>query len=118
MNKNKYILTYCPNFYRIINFEYFKEDLITDKLINIYRSYIFNIDINNKSELSKIGELDFVLSKYLDDYYFRRELKNRFPYIEFVTTENIVETFVNNILNIYDKYLEGTTKRIYISKWI
>ena len=50
MNKNKYILNYCPNFYKIINFDYYKDDIITDKIINIYRSYIFSIDINNKED--------------------------------------------------------------------
>ena len=118
MNRNKYILTYCPNFYRIINFEYIKEDIITEKIISIYKSYIFGIDVNKKSELERIKELDYVLSKYLEDFYFRMELKKKFPYIEFVTTENIIETFVDNILNIYEKYLDGTTRKIYISKWI
>lgn len=118
MNKNKYILNYCPNFYKIINFDYYKDDIITDKIINIYRSYIFSIDINNKEELIKINELDYVLSKYIEDCFFRKELKNKFTLLEFVTTKDIIKSFVNNILKIYDLYLEGTTKKIYISRWI
>ena len=35
MNKNKIILQYCPNFYKIINYD-FERDSLTDKLINVY----------------------------------------------------------------------------------
>lgn len=41
MNKNKLVLEMCPNFYRIINFEYFEEDLVSGKLIKIYEDFIF-----------------------------------------------------------------------------
>ena len=36
MNKNKQILKYCPNFYKIINFDFFEDDHFTEKLIAIY----------------------------------------------------------------------------------
>ena len=40
MNKNKEVLKYCPNFYKIVNFVYDENDYITDKLIKLM---IFNI---------------------------------------------------------------------------
>ena len=46
MNNNKLIIDNCPNFYKIINFDYFQDDLFTDKLIKIYRMYIFSIKKN------------------------------------------------------------------------
>ena len=33
MNKNKQILKHCPNFYKIMNFEYYEDDLLSDKLL-------------------------------------------------------------------------------------
>ena len=118
MHRNKYILSFCPNFYKIINFEYYKDDLVTEKLINIYRSFIFSIDENNSLELEKVKLIDKVLAKYVDDYDFRKELKVKVPYMDFLTTDNIITSYVNDIIVIYEKYLEGTTRKIYISKWI
>mgnify|MGYP003308419335 CR=1 FL=1 len=40
MKKNKIILKHCPNFYKIINFEFADDDRITSKLIEIYKDYI------------------------------------------------------------------------------
>ena len=36
MQSNKEVLKYCPNFYRIVNFDYSNDDYITEKLISIY----------------------------------------------------------------------------------
>ena len=36
MDRNKQILNYCPNFYKIIEFTPYEEDKIGDKLIVIY----------------------------------------------------------------------------------
>ena len=44
MDKNKAIIDNCPNFYKIINFDYFADDIFTDKLIKIYRMYIFSVN--------------------------------------------------------------------------
>ena len=114
----KYILNYCPNYYNIVNFNYSDSDIITAKIISIYRSYIFSLKYLDNKILNKVKELDMVVAKYLDDYYFKSELMKKFPVLEFVTDEDIVNKMVNNILDIYDKYLEGTTRKIYISKWI
>ena len=40
MKKNKLILTHCPNFYKIINFEFSEDDKITAKLIELYKEFI------------------------------------------------------------------------------
>lgn len=118
MDKNKYIISRCPNFYKIINYDYYKEDIITKKIINIYRSYIFNTSPNNNEEMKKAIELDKALNKYINDIYFRKELQNRFKYYEIVTTTNIVNSLVDNIINVYENYKEGTTRSIYVAKWI
>ena len=49
MNRNKDILKYCPNYYTIINFDFKDNDIVSDKLIKVYKSYIFSID--EKSEV-------------------------------------------------------------------
>ena len=74
MDKDKLVLKYCSNYYKIINFEYYEGDFVTDKLIKIYRDYIFNIDFNNIDNIKQAIKLDKIIAKYIDDYFFRREM--------------------------------------------
>ena len=54
MNKNKQIIENCPNFYKIINFDYFEEDYFTANLIKIYRDFVFSIDPSSEEEITKV----------------------------------------------------------------
>ena len=118
MKKNKIILKHCPNFYKINNFEFEEEDYISLKLINIYSDYIFNIDENNVDELKKVEEIDMILSKYIDDYVFRKEIKNGLLSIKVKRGVNIVDTIVNALLSLFEKYEEGYTRNIYFARWV
>ena len=50
---NKVILKYCPDYYRIINEEFSELDYMTDKIITIFQTYIFKINIKDKNELNE-----------------------------------------------------------------
>ena len=118
MKKNKIILKHCPNFYKINNFEFDEEDYISLKIVNIYSDYIFNIDENNSEEIKKIEELDIILSKYIDDYVFRKEIKEGLLNIKVKRGTNIIETIVNALLHLFEKYEEGYTRNIYFARWV
>ncbi len=119
MNKNKIILKHCPNFYKIINFEYYEGDLISDKLIKIYQDYIFKVDINDEEALKDIENLDKIIARYFDDYYFRTEMQNGLKKIRVnINEKNILQIIIENIFKIFDKYEEGTTRKIYVTRWI
>ena len=70
MNDNKKVLTYCPNFYKIIEFKPIEGDEITKSIIKMYKEYIFKVDININENIIEIGKLDEAVSKYIDDYIF------------------------------------------------
>ena len=118
MNNNREILKYCPNYYNIVNFDFNEDDLISEKLINIYKSYVFSIDLSNIEEINKVQELDRVLSNYLKDYIFRSELQKEIVTVKVKKDCNIVKSFVDAIIRIFINYEEYTTRKIYISKWI
>ncbi len=119
MNKNKKILRHCPNFYKIVNFEYFEDDKLSEKLIDVYQKYIFNrVDLNNKNQVTKLEQLDVVLSKYIDDYFFRKELKCEMKRIKVRKDEDTLTAIVNWIIKVFDNYEEGFTKNIYFSRWL
>ena len=118
-SNNRLILKYCRNFHKIVNFEYYEDDLISEKLINIYRDYIFKVNVNNKEELKKAVELDFVINRYIDDYLFRKNMKTEILMVRIKKScDNILKAIVENIIHIFVKYQEETTRKIYISKWI
>lgn len=118
MNNNKEILKYCPNYYNIVNFDFSETDLISEKLINIYKNYVFSINIQNREEIEKVQELDRVLSNYIHDYLFRSTLQKEIITVKVKKDNNILRNLVDIIIKIFTNYEEYTTRRIYISKWI
>lgn len=114
---NKEILNYCPNYYNIVNFDVKDSDLISEKLINIYKNFVFSVNIQNREEIEKVQELDRVLSNYIHDYLFRSTLQKEIVTVK-VKKDNILRSLVDSIIKIFSNYEEYTTRRIYISKWI
>ena len=47
MDNAKKILDYCKNYQRIVNFDYLQDDLISAKLIRVYKDYVFKVNINS-----------------------------------------------------------------------
>ena len=118
MNKNKIILQYCPNFYKIINYD-FEGDSLTDKLISVYRKFIFTIDIEDMKEVKIANKIDKILAKYIEDYQFRKELKNGLKNFKLNnSSSNILKAIVEGIISVFNKYEEGSTRKIYIARWI
>lgn len=115
MKKNKQILKYCPNFYKIINFEYLEDDFITHKLISVYEDYIFNSNIEDKEGLTK---LDYAVNKYIEDYFFRKEMRRGLTEIRVKKGDNIIEKIVSSIIRLADNYEMGFTRNIYFARWI
>lgn len=119
MNKNKEVLKYCPNFYKIVNFVYDENDYISDKLISIYEDYIFKINVYNQDEIETVKKIDYVLGKYIDDYLFRKELYKELPQVRIKKNcTDILKAIVESVIAIFNNYQEYSTRRIYISRWI
>lgn len=118
MNKNKLIISYSPNFYKIINYEYPVEDEISCKIIKIYERYIFGIDPNNKKDIEIVKMLDKILYKYMNDYNFRKVMKKDIFEIKVSKSKDLVKSIVLGIIKIYEKFEDGITRNIYVSRWI
>ena len=115
MKKNKQILKYCPNFYKIINFEYLEDDFITYKLISVYEDYIFD---SKNEDFETITKLDYAVNKYIDDYFFRKEMKRGLTEIRVKKDDNIIKTIVDSVIRLSDNYDMGFTRNIYFARWI
>ena len=119
MSENKKILKYCPNYYQIINFNPLADDVITQKIIRMYREYIFKINIYNEEEVNQIKELDAAISKYINDFLFRKEVQRQINNTSIKRDcPDVIKFFVDLILRVFTNYEDYTTRVIYISRWI
>ncbi len=116
---NKIVLKYCPNYYQIINEEFFEFDYMSDKVIQILQGFIFSVDSKNKTDLKKVSALDKALVRYFDDREFKTYLNNILVSLKVPKSEkNVIKYIAETIIKSYAKYLEGFTRNLYISKWI
>ncbi len=119
LNVNKEIISYCPNFYKIINWTPYEDDKISDKIVKLYQKYIFKIDINDNEDIERIKQLDQVVNKYIDDFAFRKEMQKQIVTIKVAkNATDILKEIIKSIIKIFDNYEEYTTRVIYISRWI
>ena len=116
---NKIILNYCKDYYRIINEEFTELDFMTSKLIQIYQSYIFSINVKNNSERKKIIALNEAVVRYFEDREFKKMLTNFLVSLKVSKKEtNVLLYIVNAIIKEHEKYMEGLTRNLYIPRWI
>ncbi len=118
MDKNREILKHCPHFYTIINFEYYSNDIISEKLIDVYGKYIFQINLEDKLAIKKVEKLDSVLFKYINDYCLREQIQNNITKIKVVRGENILETIVSAIINLFENYEYNLTRKVQMTRWL
>ena len=118
MDNSKEILNHCPNFYKIVNFDFFEDDNFTASLIKIYREYIFSVNPLDTEKIKKVEQIDLVLAKYIDDYIFRKTMKYELSKIKIEDKTDLLQKLINSILGIFDKYEEGKTRNIYSARWI
>ena len=119
INNQKNILAYCPNYEKIINFEFLKSDYISERLVAFYKEYIFSVKLDNIEEVKKASSVDKIISKYLEDYIFRKEMKQGLLQIKVKgSASNVLRIIIDSIIKIFERYEEGATRKIYISRWI
>ena len=119
MNENNLkILKHCPHFYTIINFDYYSDDLVSGKLIDIYQKYIFTIDVNSEESIKKIEKLDNLMYKYINDYGFRNQIKQNIQSVKISKSGNILDSVVNAIINLFENYDEIKFTKVELTRWI
>lgn len=117
--KNKELIMHANNYYSIINEEYNIEENISEKLIELYRDYIFSFKSITEIVIKNIEKIDKIMYKYFNDFEFKKELSKGIINIKVKKEEeNLLECIINNIFIIYDKYMESYTRNIYIPKCI
>ncbi len=118
LKNNKLILNYCKNFERIVNTDFLEGDTLSIQLVRIYKDFIFNIELTEQ-EIQKAIEIDKIMGRYIDDYLFRKTLKQELTKVKVKKScSDIIKTIVENIIEIFHRVEFEQTRKIYISKWI
>ncbi len=113
------ISKYCPNFYRIIDFEFWPDDYVSQKLVSFYKEYVCHLEEYDQNELAKANQVDKIVAKYIDDYTFRKEMKKQLLQIQIRSTvQNVLKAIIDSIIKIFEKYEISATRNIFIAHWI
>ena len=113
------ISKYCPNYYRITEFEFLNSDYISLKLVNFYKQYVCHLEEYDETDLKKATKVDKIIAKYIDDYTFRKEMKQQLLQVQIKSTvSNVLKAIIDSIIKIFDKYELSATRNIFIAHWI
>ena len=91
--------------------------------VEIFREVIIEMlkhrNININENIIEIGKLDEAVSKYIDDYIFRKELKKGLQELKVKNDcKDILKFVIDYIINLFNRYKASNTRVIYISRWI
>lgn len=116
---NKDIIKYCENFYEIINFEPMGNDVITEKMIVLYKKYIFGQKVLDEKTIENIINLDKAMKKYIDDCLFRKDMQKCIINVKVQSgVVDYIKLFIDKIVDFFVNYSVYTTRVVYVSKWI
>ena len=118
VENNKKVISYCQHFYTIINADFYSDDSLSKKLVDIYQDYIFSIDINNKANIEKIKKLDNVMFEYINNSLFKNQIQKDIKKIKVSKNDNILEVIVNAIINLFDRYNKSKKEEVCVTIWI
>lgn len=115
----KKILSFCPNYDSIINYDYAEGDILSSKLIEWYKELIFSADGESPGQLKIIGEVDKSLALYVKDNKYKRGLKKLFN-VEDITLndQNLIKETIKKIILFTNSYEKNEVLEISNSMWL
>ena len=113
------VLKYCPNFDRIVNYDYEYGDVLSSKLIDWYRDLVFSTDGNNEKQLTIISFIDKSLSMYVKDRRYKKGL-SKILTVEDISLNNqsLIKELIKKIVLFTNNYEKKRILEISSSKWI
>ena len=115
----KKILENCPNYDKIVNYEYPYGDILSKKLIDWYRELIFSANGNNENQLMLIRALDRSLYLYIKDNRYKRGLR-KIVNIDELTFENkgIIKKKKKKLIDFTSSYEKKEVREVKVAKWL
>ena len=81
--------------------------------------YVESQSIPAKTEIKKVTALNNAVARYFDDREFKTFLTNFLIGLKVSKSEtNVMRFIAEAIIKQHEKYMEGFTRNLYISRWI
>ena len=111
------IFNYCPNYDCIINS--INDDDISNDLIDKYKEIVFSMDSTNMNHIEKLYKLDKIMYQYVEDYYFKRSMKEDIIKKQINIKEGMDHNdFIYNVFEFDSKYEEELYKNFETTVWV
>lgn len=107
------VLLCCKNYDEIINHNYPIDDFVTEKLINAYQDYLFQVDSTDKKMLQMAKQLDEIMHAYITTLAFYRFVQKAYQ-----MDTNLFFEDISDMISLYHDYIKEEMKRTNQTKWI
>lgn len=113
------ILSNCPNYDKIVNYEYEYGDTLSSKLIDWYRELIFSCDGENVNQLRIIYQIDHSLSLYVEDNQYKRGLSKILSKDEVDLNNSVlIQRVIKKIIEFTNQYERDEILGLVNNKWL
>lgn len=113
------ILSNCPNYDKIVNYEYEYGDTLSSKLIDWYRELIFSCDGENVNQLRIIYQIDHSLSMYVEDNQYKRGLSKILSKDEVDLNNSVlIQNVIKKIIEFTNQYEKDEILELVNNKWL
>ena len=113
------ILSNCPNYDKIVNYEYEYGDTLSSKLIDWYRELIFSCDGENVNQLRIIYQIDHSLSMYVEDNQYKRGLSKILSKDEVDLNNSVlIQRVIKKIIEFTNQYERDEILGLVNNKWL
>ena len=113
------ILSNCPNYDKIVNYEYEYGDTLSSKLIDWYRELIFSCDGENVDQLRIIYQIDHCLSLYVEDNQYKRGLSKILSKDEVDLNNSVlIQRVIKKIIEFTNQYERDEILELVSNKWL
>ena len=113
------ILSNCPNYDKIVNYEYEYGDTLSSKLIDWYRELIFSCDGENVNQLRIIYQIDHSLSMYVEDNQYKRGLSKILSKDEVDLNNSVlIQSVIKKIIEFTNQYERDEILELVNNKWL
>ena len=115
----KTILENCPNFDKIVHYEYPYGDYLSKKLIDWYRELIFSANGKDENQLMLIRALDRSLYLYVRDNKYKRGLRKIIT-VNDLTLDNkeTIKNVIHKLIEFTSNYEKREVREVSVSRWL
>ena len=115
----KMVLENCPNYDKIIHYEYPYGDVLSKKLIDWYKDLIFSANGNNENQLLLIRALDRSLYLYVRDNKYKRGLRKIITSDELTfDNKDLIKDVIKRLIEFTNIYEKREIREVSVSKWL